>query len=125
MQIAKEQISEFSIIHYDILDSTNSEAKRLIDDKIAAGSVIITDIQLNGRGRNGKEWVSDEGNLFCSIIISPKKSPELYSFVAVAALAESLKNLGLKPQIKWPNDIKINDKKISGVLLEKYKDMLV
>ncbi len=110
---------------YESLDSTNSEAQRyLSSSNTNAASWILADKQDSGRGRMGSTWISDEGNLFCSLIYpitwELEILPMLSCLVAVS-IHETLifyikENKNLK--IKWPNDILIDDAKISGALIE-------
>ncbi len=119
----------FSVREYELLDSTNEEAKRIISEKnINPDKIIISaDNQTNGRGRHGREWVSEKGNLFVSYIfnISKEFSPELYSYFCALAITRILQAHSLMPKLKWPNDILLNGGKICGILLEKHGDFLV
>lgn len=102
-------------------ESTNEEIKSLPKeeaDKIA----IQADIQTAGKGRMGRHWVSPKGNLYISLglkLQSLTRAGE-YSFLTAVVLAETLKELcpEMEPQCKWPNDVLVNGKKISGILLE-------
>jgi len=112
------------------LDSTNNQAKKLIDDGkiISVNKYCITaDSQTSGRGRSGKVWSSDDGNLFCSLILDATKieEPHILSYVAALAISGFLKENSIDNQIKWPNDILIKGRKISGILLEIHKDFLI
>lgn len=87
------------------------------------GTVVLTDQQLRGRGRGDRSWHSPPGvGVLCSIILRPKLLPSsgqlitLMTAVAVAR-AVSLKT-DLSPQIKWPNDILVNEHKVGGILIE-------
>ena len=107
------------------IDSTNKEAVRQIDLGATSGLWITAVEQTGGRGRGGREWVSKPGNLYCSLIYNSGK--DLYSssqltFITSLAVrdtvSEFLKNDDIK--CKWPNDVLVKGKKISGVLLETY-----
>lgn len=119
-------LNDYHLLSYDVLDSTNDEAKRLASGGGAHGAVIWAKRQTAGRGRMGREWVSAEGNLFVSILLSPNKPLEQcaqLSFVTANALVETLD--GIVPNAnqvacKWPNDILLNGKKLSGVLMESF-----
>lgn len=110
-------------IHYDTLGSTNECALSLKDMPFfSEGLVISTDYQSKGKGQLGKNWYSDKSlNLLLSIVIEPnislKKQFDISKFVALS-FYDFLILLGLSPQIKWPNDILINKKKIAGILIE-------
>lgn len=106
------------------VDSTNAEAIRRISpdsDRLW----IVSDTQTAGRGRHGRDWVSPVGNLYCSLLmldLAPSESLSTLPLVASVALHRSLSSIaGSRSddlRIKWPNDILLGDKKISGILLE-------
>lgn len=114
----------FQLIARDTVASTNDEAKRLAEADAADGTVVQAALQTAGRGRLSRVWESETGNLFCSIILRPQcapmKAPEL-GFAASIAVAEAI--AGFLPtdtriRCKWPNDVLVNDRKVSGILLE-------
>jgi len=114
----------FHIHHYKEVVSTNIEALDLIDKKISNETAIIANKQTDGKGRTGKVWISPEGNLHVSLIINQVTDiNKLTEFTFIAALAVGNTLLSLKSdlhlQYKWPNDVLIDNKKISGILLEK------
>jgi BirA family biotin operon repressor/biotin-[acetyl-CoA-carboxylase] ligase len=127
MEYSINRFRDFEIRHYDILDSTNEQAKRILDETPQDDLVVIAKTQTSGKGRNGRSWVSDQGNLFFSIIIRSSRisRPELISFVAALAISQAIKALGISSHIKWPNDILVDSKKLSGILIEKYKAFLI
>jgi BirA family biotin operon repressor/biotin-[acetyl-CoA-carboxylase] ligase len=107
------------------IDSTNKEAMRFIqagDGK--SGLWITAKAQTGGRGRGGREWVSEEGNLYSSLIYDTAKdvySSAQLSFVTSLAVRYTIAkfiNDNSTVKCKWPNDVLVNDKKISGILLE-------
>ena len=124
----------FRVVPFDCLDSTNEEARRLAADGAEAGTVVWARRQRSGRGRRGRAWVSDEGNLFCSVIVRPVCPPgeaAQVSLVTALAVAETVEDaLGgtgaatLAPaprvtvQVKWPNDVLAGGRKLAGILLE-------
>ena len=118
-----------NIIHFNELDSTNSYAKKIADSLEGEGHVIITEKQLNGRGRMGRQWVSQNNNgIWMSVILKPKVSifeVSKITQVAAAAVSLALTNLGVHTQIKWPNDLIINDKKVCGILTEMNSEINV
>jgi BirA family biotin operon repressor/biotin-[acetyl-CoA-carboxylase] ligase len=125
-QPERHLLDDYHLLSYDVLDSTNEEAKRLAEGGGSHGAVIWAKKQTAGRGRMGREWVSAEGNLFVSALLSPEVDlatcAEL-SFVASVAVAETLE--GILPdhegiRCKWPNDVLLDDKKIAGILLESF-----
>lgn len=110
---------------YDLLPSTNAEARRRIATAQAMDGWIVARAQSAGRGRRGRTWISEEGNLFASRILEPRmpafRAPEL-SFVASLATFDAVSaHLPLASATvtcKWPNDILINRRKVAGLLLE-------
>ncbi len=112
----------FGIYHYKKIFSTNTEASDLIDTgAILSETIIIADEQLKGRGRNGKDWLSPQGNFYASLIINHKDKLGELGFIVAIAIGNALLSLAtdLNIQYKWPNDVLVDDKKISGILLEK------
>lgn len=109
-------------IHYfKSIDSTNTYANKIANNS-EEGTVVISDEQTNGKGRIGKKWVSKlhEG-IFFSLILKPEIpifDAPFITQVAGASLVNSFKDLGIDVTIKWPNDIILNGKKISGILTE-------
>ena len=103
-----------NIEYYQRLDSTNKEAWELIDSNEAHhGMIIITDNQLAGKGRNGNSWfMSPSKGLALSIILTkkiPLDKAKLIPIGASVSIAKALKNRGCSPELKWPNDILINN----------------
>lgn len=113
---------DWLLIAKDTVGSTNEEAKRLAMHKAPEGVVVWAKEQTAGHGRRSRNWHSSRGNLFCSIILKPEKPLAeacQISFVATVALVEALDKLcKLKACCKWPNDVLVNGKKLSGLLLE-------
>ena len=116
-----------SIIWIDTVDSTNDEAKRKIHS-LSHLSVIAAYEQTSGRGQRGNIWSSEAGkNLTFSIIIKYGKdgyydlipsNQFIISKITSIAVLDLLSKYGIKAEIKWPNDIYVNDKKIAGILIE-------
>lgn len=105
------------------LDSTQSEAKRLLEQDAPEGTLILAEEQTLGRGRQGRSWYSPAGKgLWLSQILKPDIpihfTPQLTLLTAVALCRTIRSLLALHAGIKWPNDILIDGKKISGILLE-------
>lgn len=120
-------LNSYHLLSFDSLDSTNEEAKRLAKNGGSHGAVIWAKKQTSGKGRMGRQWVSDGGNLFVSVLLQPEKPMKEFgqlSFVAAVAVLESIKPLlppGQKVQCKWPNDILLNGRKAGGILLESFQ----
>jgi BirA family transcriptional regulator, biotin operon repressor / biotin---[acetyl-CoA-carboxylase] ligase len=111
-------------IHYfREVDSTNSHARRLAEQRTPEGEVVIAESQTHGRGRLGRPWVSPPYvNLYLSVILRPTLPPidaPQITLMAAVALAESLAAfIPVFPAIKWPNDILAGGKKLAGILTE-------
>ena len=120
-------LRNYNFLIFEKIDSTNSEAVRLVKSGISGNFVILASSQTMGRGRRGKQWCSAAGNLYVSLLLDKniliEKQPQL-SFVTALAAYETIKYLAKKSKIildiklKWPNDILINGKKVAGILLE-------
>lgn len=112
-------MANYKVIAFDKISSTQTYAH----DMIAEGTVrdhtaIVAAAQFAGRGRYRRKWVSHHSNLYASFILAaPQRDPCLSYSVAVA-IAETLLSYGVPAFIKWPNDILVDNKKISGVLIE-------
>ena len=111
-----------SIKYYSKLDSTNTKAWELISKNVENGTVVITDNQTKGRGRQSNKWISIQGrSLTFSIIMYPNallNQINLYSLIAGLAITDCLNEYDIHAQLKWPNDILINGKKVGGILCE-------
>ncbi len=114
----------YRLRRFDQLDSTNDEAKRQAAEGAPNGTIILARRQTAGRGRRGRSWESPEGNLYASLLLRPdceaQQAAQL-SFVAALAVADTLG--GILPsekrvELKWPNDVLVGGRKISGILLE-------
>ena len=112
----------FTILRFDTLDSTNSEALRQARLGADEGLCIIARQQTAGRGRHGRTWVSDkDAGLYFSIVLRPMIETRFLPLITLmtgVAVYESLVEVGLKPDIKWVNDILLSEKKIAGILAE-------
>lgn len=102
--------------------STNDEAKRLAAEGAPEGTVVLADEQSAGRGRRGRVWASPKGNLYLSAILRPRIEPGAAPPLAPAmGLAVALAVEDVAPvtaELKWPNDVLVGGKKVSGVLTE-------
>lgn len=115
---------KFYLQWYDRLPSTNIFLKeRLqVDCGLPSGTVAAAREQTQGRGRRGREWLSASGeNLTFSVLLrgeyKPRDLPSA-SMAAAVAVADLLEAQGIKPALKWPNDVLVNGKKICGILSE-------
>jgi BirA family biotin operon repressor/biotin-[acetyl-CoA-carboxylase] ligase len=111
---------------YREVESTNDVAFDLAKEGAAEGTVVIADTQTKGRGRLQRKWISPPGfNLYMSIIFRPSissKDATILTLVSSIALFETVNSHGIKSQIKWPNDLLINRRKVAGVLTEMEPD---
>ncbi len=102
------------IYYYPETDSTNNRARNL-----EGGSFVIAEKQISGKGRLGREWVSEKGGLYFSFVLKPPFGVEdvpKITLTAGVAVAESL--AAFNARLKWPNDVLINGKKVCGILSE-------
>jgi BirA family biotin operon repressor/biotin-[acetyl-CoA-carboxylase] ligase len=104
------------------VDSTNNFAKKLARYGAAEGTVVVAEEQTAGRGRYGRKWFSPKGGLYFSIILRPKmKVNEAVGIVVVACLAVVKvlsEGYGLRVEVKWPNDVLLDGRKVCGILAE-------
>lgn len=103
--------------------STNADAFRLAEEGAIEGTVVIADSQSGGKGRMGRVWSSPPGtNLYCSVVLRPTvmpyQAPQLTFLSAVAVARAIEETTSLKPEIKWPNDVLIQGRKVAGLLNE-------
>lgn len=111
-------------IHYfPETDSTNIRAKQLAENGASHGTLVVAEQQNAGRGRRGRGWVSPPGcSIYMSILLRPEFLPEkapMMTLVMAYSVTESLRAYtGLDIQIKWPNDVVLNGKKLVGILTE-------
>lgn len=106
---------------YPTLPSTNQEAWRLVDGGHGAGTVVIAREQSAGRGSRGHRWSSAPGGLYLSIVLEPDVAPAEISLLTLASawgVVTSLERLGIPLQIKWPNDLIYQGRKVGGILTE-------
>ena len=127
--ITKEKITENletevmgkEILCFRKVFSTNSIAKFLANHSAEEGTVLVSEIQTNARGRLGKKWEAPDGGVWMSMILRPNVPPARIGLITLAtgvAIAKSIRSLGLDAKIKWPNDVLIHGDKMSGVLTE-------
>jgi BirA family biotin operon repressor/biotin-[acetyl-CoA-carboxylase] ligase len=107
---------------YDTVSSTNDVAKALALEGAEEGTVIIAETQTRGRGRMRREWFSPEGGLWFSVILKPKTKAKEVTKITLAvgvAIAKALKRqFNLNAEVKWPNDVLANGRKVCGILTE-------
>ncbi len=113
----------FTILRFDSIGSTNTEALKQAKRGADEGLCIIANQQTAGRGRHGRIWISEkDAGLYFSVVLRPKienKFLPLMTLAAAIAVYDLLVELyALRPDIKWANDVHINEKKICGILAE-------
>ncbi len=120
---------EWTYIHKQITSSTNDDAIEYSAHAQGESFVITANQQYNGRGRRGRSWIGQEGNLFASLgIVCPLTKCGDLAFITALALTYSILNLSSQEdiKIKWPNDVLVRGAKISGILIEKgHNDYLI
>lgn len=111
-----------TVISYDAIGSTNTEALRHARLGAEEGLCIVARRQTAGRGRYGRTWVSEkDAGLYFSIVLRPKLEPQFLPLITLmtgVAVHDMLREYGLTPDIKWVNDIHVDEKKICGILAE-------
>ncbi len=122
-----ESLRARGAVYFDRVDSTNQVAKQLARQGAAHMTLVLADEQTSGRGRRGRSWLSRPGlGAWMTLIVRPDvpcaRAPELV-MVAAVALCWALRTLtAMDAQIKWPNDVLCQGKKLSGTLLELSAD---
>ena len=111
------------IFHFFKTDSTNTVAARLASERAPHGAVVLAEEQTGGRGRFGRTWYSEKSSgIYASIILrpplSPAATPGITLMAGLAAQQAVLNATGLCPDIRWPNDLLLNGRKICGILTE-------
>lgn len=112
--------------HYELIDSTNKKARELAEAGCPHGTVVTAAGQEAGVGRRGRSWSSESGQgIYMSVVLRPQLPTDKASMLTlVAAMAVSkaiygiIRDCGIFPFIKWPNDIVIRGKKVCGILTE-------
>jgi len=122
--LTEESLESISDVHaLAKIDSTNAEAQRLIGDGVQGIQLIVADAQTAGRGRRGRSWVSPPGSgMYLSLaypfLVDAHALQGLSLVTALSAYA-SVRYFGATDvQLKWPNDILVGNKKLSGILLQ-------
>lgn len=116
------------ILHFFQTESTNDVAMRLGETNEPHGTVVIAERQTAGRGRAGHSWVSEKSaGIYVTILlrppISPMQSPALTLVAGLAARDAIAEETGLSPDIRWPNDVMLNGKKVCGILTEMQAEL--
>ena len=111
------------IEYFPYTNSTNEDVWEFLEKKVSPGFMVITDNQKKGKGRRGNSWISDPGkSLTFSILLKlsiPQEEIGFLPLISGVSIVEGINSFTkLNSNIKWPNDILINNKKVGGVLCE-------
>lgn len=122
-RLGKTKVIGRDIRVFEETTSTNDVIEKLARDQVKEGAVVFAESQTKGRGRMGRKWISPaRKGLWFSLLLRPDLTPQEATQLTVAsatALRRAIEgNTGVKPQIKWPNDILIGGKKVAGILTE-------
>ena len=127
LESLKKELPNFDIHYLDEVDSTNTYLKSIAKEDSDKKTVIVASKQLKGRGRRGREFVSPDGGIYLSLLINSKDNNDnnlLITSIASVAISRAIKKVcNVDSQIKWVNDIYIEDRKVCGILTEGIIDM--
>jgi BirA family biotin operon repressor/biotin-[acetyl-CoA-carboxylase] ligase len=103
--------------------STNDDAREaLLAGRARHGDAYVAEVQRAGRGRLGRAWESQRGDLFCSVVVCPSLAPERLPSLALAAAVAARATVGAfgcaEARLKWPNDLLVGERKLGGILVE-------
>ena len=131
--LVRNTIFSGNIHHFNEVDSTNSLAMHVAaqadydPDRAPEGAIFLAEEQTAGRGRGSHAWESERGvGIYCSFLIRPPMSPSEALWLSLASgvgVQDAVKEItGLQPDIRWPNDLMLNEKKFAGILTETSSD---
>lgn len=123
LRTALQSIPLGGLRYYQTIGSTNDAAFAWASEGAQDLSLIVAEEQTQGRGRGKRQWITNpESSLAFSMVLYPDGVESvvlpLYSALGALAVSEALEMAGLHPQIKWPNDVLLNRKKVCGILAE-------
>ena len=126
--LLSEALKGHRVIAHKTIDSTNLEAKRIVNEDPTFEGVILSEEQTKGRGRLGRVFYSpSESGLYMSLVLRPVADLDnatLITTAAAVAVCQAIETMkGKKPQIKWVNDIFLDGRKVCGILTEGIMDM--
>lgn len=129
LSLMKTRWAGTNVVYFDETDSTNTQIRKLAEAGAPAGTLAAADRQTGGKGRRGRGWEAPSGvGIWMSLLLRPQISPMSASMLtllmALAAAKGIRKATGLEPQIKWPNDLVLNKKKICGILTEMSTELM-
>ncbi len=107
---------------YDVLGSTNDEARKLAEQGAPDGALVVAETQNTGKGRMGRAFFSPKGcGIWMSMILKPDIPPmtaSMITLITAMAVSDMLTSYGIRAKIKWPNDLVIDSRKVTGILTE-------
>ena len=114
---------------FEETDSTNNEIRRLAEQGAPHGTLAVAERQLGGKGRRGRVWTSPAGvGIWMSMLLRPQIDPMAASMLTLVMALSTRRGIekatGLKSEIKWPNDLVLNKKKICGILTEMSTELM-
>ena len=119
MTLGCTDLDGYKVFSFDKVSSTQTLAHEMVARGVAQDRIaIVAKSQTAGRGRYRRNWVSKNGNLYVSFIYDCAVPDSRLAYAIAVAVAETLVQVGVRPTIKWPNDILIDGKKVCGVLIE-------
>lgn len=108
--------------YFDSIDSTQNQALKMANDPSNNGAIIIAEKQTGGKGRAGRRWISPKGGIWFSIILQPKFDISITTIFPIAsslALSNTIEKIfKISPELKWPNDVTIKNRKVAGMLVD-------
>jgi BirA family biotin operon repressor/biotin-[acetyl-CoA-carboxylase] ligase len=114
-----------------LIDSTHLMARKLANSRVRVGTVIVAEAQSRGIGRYGKDWSSAPGGLYLTAILEYQSPPSILPLLVGVAVAETIREFeNVRAELKWPNDVMVEGKKIAGVLVdtiwqEEYPELIL
>jgi BirA family biotin operon repressor/biotin-[acetyl-CoA-carboxylase] ligase len=122
--MSNERVIGRRIVYFDSLDSTNSYALTFAQDASQNGLVVLAGAQSAGRGQHGRIWTAPAGSsVLMSVLLFPppelRRPVVLTAWVAVSVCQLIRQLTGIQAQIKWPNDVLIDGRKVCGILIEQ------
>jgi BirA family transcriptional regulator, biotin operon repressor / biotin---[acetyl-CoA-carboxylase] ligase len=130
VNLISEQRPQNAIHYFAVIDSTMTEAVRLAGQGAPHGTAVIADEQTAGIGRFGRQWHSEaEAGIYCSVLLRLSIAPSAVPLVTLAlglATAEAIQcATGLACDLRWPNDVLVNERKVAGILAQLHEDCVV
>lgn len=124
--LSKRSRLKYKVFHVSSCSSTQDLAMSLFEEGYGEGLVVVSDEMSSGRGRLGRRWSATSGGLWFTLVLTPPKltNIQILSLGIASSVAKALRELyEIKAVVKWPNDVLVNEKKISGVLIEGKKNV--